>query len=87
MKTKPFLLKTSPLCWLPRYVIQVLHTTFSNFFQVYYNLGEFETSMKYALVAGSKFDFDLRTEYIETIVCKFSLISFLHSFTLTVLFS
>lgn len=38
--------------------------------KVYYNLGEFDTSMKYALVAGSKFDLDLRTEYIETIVSK-----------------
>lgn len=38
--------------------------------KVYYNLGEFDTSVKFALSAGSKFDIEARSEYIETIVSK-----------------
>lgn len=38
--------------------------------KVYYNLGEFDTSMKYALLAGDKFDLTQKSEYIETIVSK-----------------
>lgn len=39
--------------------------------KVYYNLGEFDASMKYALVAGDKFDLSKRTEYIETVICTY----------------
>lgn len=38
--------------------------------KVYYNLGEFNASMKYALVAGDRFDLSAQSEYIETIVSK-----------------
>lgn len=38
--------------------------------KVYYNLGEFDASMKYALVAGDRFNLGTQSEYIETIVSK-----------------
>ncbi|CAN6641772.1 26S proteasome regulatory subunit Rpn2p [Trichomonascus vanleenenianus] len=38
--------------------------------KVYYNLGEYDASMRFALVAGDKFDLSLKSEYIETIVSK-----------------
>lgn len=38
--------------------------------KVYYNLGEFDASMKFALVAGDKFDLTVKSEYVETIVSK-----------------
>ncbi|ODQ67787.1 26S proteasome regulatory complex, non-ATPase subcomplex, Rpn2/Psmd1 subunit [Nadsonia fulvescens var. elongata DSM 6958] len=38
--------------------------------KVYYNLGEFDTSMKFALAAGDQFDFNDKSEYAETIVSK-----------------
>lgn len=38
--------------------------------KVYYNLGEYDASMKYALVADDKFDLNSRSEYMETIVSK-----------------
>lgn len=38
--------------------------------KVYYNLGEFDASMRFALVAGDKFDLSVKSEYIETIVSK-----------------
>ncbi|CAK7901041.1 26S proteasome regulatory subunit Rpn2p [[Candida] anglica] len=38
--------------------------------KVYYNLGDFEASVKYALLAGDKFSIDEQSQYIETIVSQ-----------------
>lgn len=38
--------------------------------KVYYNLGDYESSMKFALAAGDLFDFDVPSDYVETIVSK-----------------
>lgn len=38
--------------------------------KVYYNLGEYESAVKYALAAEEKFDIDEKTQYVETIVSK-----------------
>ncbi|KAK9477850.1 armadillo-type protein [Lipomyces japonicus] len=38
--------------------------------KVFYNLGEFDQSMHFALAAGDLFDLSLKTEYVETIVSK-----------------
>lgn len=39
--------------------------------KVYYHLGAFEDSLTFALGAGSLFDVNARTEYVETILCKY----------------
>lgn len=38
--------------------------------KVYYNLGDFETSMKYSLYAGEEFNIEEQSQYIETIVSQ-----------------
>ncbi|ANB15768.1 proteasome regulatory particle base subunit RPN2 [Sugiyamaella lignohabitans] len=38
--------------------------------KVYYNLGEFNASMRFALVAGDKLDLSQQSEYVETIISK-----------------
>lgn len=38
--------------------------------KVYYNLGDFEASVKYSLAAGEEFDVEERSQYIETIVSQ-----------------
>ncbi|KAK9446473.1 armadillo-type protein [Limtongia smithiae] len=38
--------------------------------KVYYNLGDFDSSMQFALAAGDLFDLSVKTEYVETIVSK-----------------
>ncbi|KAK9473769.1 armadillo-type protein [Dipodascopsis tothii] len=38
--------------------------------KVYYNLGEFDSSMNFALSAGELFDLAAKSEYVETIVSK-----------------
>ena len=37
--------------------------------KVYYNLGEYQESLTFALRAGSLFDLNLKTEYVETLIC------------------
>ncbi len=39
--------------------------------KVYYHLGEFEDSLTFALGAGALFDLNLKSEYVETIICIF----------------
>ena len=38
------------------------------YFQVYYHLGAFEDSLTYALGAGSLFDVNSTSEYVETTI-------------------
>lgn len=38
--------------------------------KVYYNLGDYEAAVKYALLAGPKFDISQQNEYVETIVSQ-----------------
>lgn len=38
--------------------------------KIYYNLGDYESSMKFALAAGKLFNFDSSSDYVETIVSK-----------------
>ncbi|KAK9461244.1 armadillo-type protein [Lipomyces oligophaga] len=38
--------------------------------KVYYNLGEFDESLEFALSAGELFDLSVKSEYVETIVSK-----------------
>lgn len=38
--------------------------------KVYYNLGEYETAVKFALAAGDCFDIDEKSQYVETIVSQ-----------------
>lgn len=38
--------------------------------KVYYNLGDFEASVKYALLAGDEFNIDEKSQYVETIVSQ-----------------
>lgn len=38
--------------------------------KVYYNLGEYESAVKYALAAEEHFNIDEKTQYVETIVSK-----------------
>lgn len=38
--------------------------------KVYYNLGEYESAVKYALAAEDHFNIDEKTQYVETIVSK-----------------
>lgn len=38
--------------------------------KVYYNLGEYESAVEYALAADEKFNIDEKTQYVETIVSK-----------------
>lgn len=38
--------------------------------KVYYNLGDFEASVKYSLCAGDEFDVEEQSQYIETIVSQ-----------------
>jgi 26S proteasome regulatory subunit N2 len=38
--------------------------------KVYYNLGEFDSSMKFALVAGDRLDLAEKSEFVETIVSR-----------------
>ncbi|CDH13491.1 probable 26S proteasome regulatory subunit RPN2 [Zygosaccharomyces bailii ISA1307] len=38
--------------------------------KVYYNLGEYESAVKFALAAGDRFDIEDRSQYVETIVSK-----------------
>jgi 26S proteasome regulatory subunit N2 len=38
--------------------------------KVYYNLGDFETAVKFALVADDEFNIEENTEYVETIISK-----------------
>ncbi|EGV60172.1 proteasome regulatory particle base subunit [Yamadazyma tenuis] len=38
--------------------------------KVYYNLGDFDSSVKYSLAAGDEFDIDEQSQYIETIVSQ-----------------
>ncbi|GEQ67009.1 hypothetical protein JCM33374_g672 [Metschnikowia sp. JCM 33374] len=38
--------------------------------KVYYNLGDFEASVKYGLRAGNEFDIEEKSQYIETIVSQ-----------------
>lgn len=38
--------------------------------KVYYNLGEYDASMRFALLSGDRFDISAKTEYVQTIVSK-----------------
>ncbi len=38
--------------------------------KVYYHLASYEDSLNYALGAGSLFDLNARTQYVETIISK-----------------
>eukprot|EP01134_Creolimax_fragrantissima_P008306 CFRG8306T1 len=38
--------------------------------KIYYHLGEFDSSLLYALSAGSRFDVDNKSQYVETIVSQ-----------------
>lgn len=38
--------------------------------KVYYHLGEYQESLTFALGAGSLFDLNLKSEYVETLICK-----------------
>lgn len=38
--------------------------------KVYYNLGEYESAVKFALAAGNCFDIDEKSQYVETIVSQ-----------------
>lgn len=38
--------------------------------KVYYNLGDFDTAVKFALVADNEFNIDENSEYVETIISK-----------------
>ncbi|CDK25608.1 unnamed protein product [Kuraishia capsulata CBS 1993] len=38
--------------------------------KVYYNLGDYDSSVKYSLCSESAFDLDEKTEYVETIISK-----------------
>jgi 26S proteasome regulatory subunit N2 len=38
--------------------------------KVYYNLGDFETAVKFALVADDEFNIEEKSEYVETIISK-----------------
>ncbi|QLL32355.1 hypothetical protein HG536_0C05240 [Torulaspora globosa] len=38
--------------------------------KVYYNLGEYETAVRFALAAGDCFDMDEKSQYVETIVSQ-----------------
>ena len=38
--------------------------------KVYYHLGEYEEALTFALGAGKLFDTTLKTEYVDTIICK-----------------
>ncbi|KAI3404057.2 RPN2 [Candida oxycetoniae] len=38
--------------------------------KVYYNLGDFDASVKYSLAAGDEFDIEEQSQYMETIVSK-----------------
>lgn len=38
--------------------------------KVYYNLGEYESAVKFALAAGDRFNIEDRSQYVETIVSK-----------------
>ncbi|CAI4367084.1 BAQ_1a_G0026460.mRNA.1.CDS.1 [Saccharomyces cerevisiae] len=38
--------------------------------KVYYNLGEYESAVKYALAAKDRFDIDEKSQFVETIVSK-----------------
>ncbi|ODQ79717.1 hypothetical protein BABINDRAFT_7930 [Babjeviella inositovora NRRL Y-12698] len=38
--------------------------------KVYYNLGDFDAAVKYALAAGNQFDIDEQSQYVETIISK-----------------
>ncbi len=38
--------------------------------KVYYHLGEYEEALEFALGAGTLFDTSLKTDYVETIICK-----------------
>jgi len=38
--------------------------------KVYYNLGDYDSSVKYSLSAGSSFNIDEKSEFVETIVSK-----------------
>ncbi|GME85022.1 unnamed protein product [Ambrosiozyma monospora] len=38
--------------------------------KVYYNLGDYDSSVKYSLLSGSQFNVNEKTEYVETIVSK-----------------
>lgn len=38
--------------------------------KVYYNLGDFDTAVRFALVAGEAFDVDEASQYVETIISK-----------------
>lgn len=38
--------------------------------KVYYNLGEYDASMRFALLSGDRFDLSAKTEYVQTIVSK-----------------
>ncbi|QPG73265.1 hypothetical protein FOA43_000573 [Brettanomyces nanus] len=38
--------------------------------KVYYNLGDYEAAVKYALLAGSELDLSKKSEYVETIVSQ-----------------
>ena len=42
--------------------------------KVYYHLGSFQDSLTYALGAGSKFNVNGRSEYIETMLCELALV-------------
>jgi 26S proteasome regulatory subunit N2 len=39
--------------------------------KVYYHLGEYQESLTFALGAGALFDLNLKTEYVETLICMF----------------
>lgn len=47
--------------------------------QVYYHLGAFEDSVTYALGAGTLFNVNATTEYVETIVGEFADVIFLRT--------
>lgn len=42
--------------------------------KVFYHLGSFDDSLKFALRAGSQFNVNGTSEYIETIICTFIII-------------
>lgn len=39
--------------------------------KVYYHLGEYDESMIFALGAGELFDITAKSEYVETIICRY----------------
>lgn len=41
--------------------------------KVYYHLGEYDESMIFALGAGELFDITAKSEYVETIICSYTL--------------